>query len=309
MFYTDLFLDYLRDRGYRYATRQAYEKVLNHFAPYCEELGVSEVTAVGCEVALGFVRSLGEPDRMTKATLQKISRLRAYFRFLEDRGLIFESPFRGYALPEIPESHYPVLSRAEVDAILTGIRGRDSLCDKARTILELAYSSALRPREIYSLKLSDIDYRGGTLFLQQSKGRKDRVVPVGKRALALLHHYVDTVRPRYLKDKVHGYVFVNHHTGEPLTVYGIRWAIQEALRRSGLVPIKSYSLRGTAATNLLHAGMGVLPISKMLGHRSVRTTLYYLRVPFRELSRELAVKHPRSRMEQSIRCMNQGESE
>jgi len=309
MFCTDLFLDYLRDRGYRYATRKAYQKVLSRFTEYCIGVGVSEVTAVGRDAALGFVRSLGEPDRITKAALQKTSRLRAYFRFLEEKGLIFESPLRGYALPEMPEAHYPVLTRAEVDAILTGIRSGDSLCDRARAILELAYSSALRPRELYSLKLSDIDYREGTLFLEQSKGRKDRIVPVGSRALALLRHYIQRVRPRYLKGKTDDYVFVNHHTGEPLTVYGIRWAIQEALRRSGLAPIKSYSLRGTAATHLLHAGMGVLPISKLLGHQSVRTTLYYLRVPLRELSRELAVKHPRSRMEQSIRYMNQGQSE
>ena len=288
MFYADLFLDHLSDRRYRYATRKAYEKVVQRFTEYCGERGLSDVTAVGREIALAFIGSLGEPDRLSKATLQKISRLQAYFRFLEDKGLIFESPLRGYALPEIPESHYPVLSRAEVEAILAGIRGGGALYDKARAILEVAYSSALRPREVYSLKLSDIDYRKGILFLEQSKGRKDRIVPVGKRALALLRHYVDTVRPRYLKSKIHDYVFVNHRTGEPLTVYGIRWAIQEALRRSGLAPIKTYSLRGTAATHLLHAGMGVLPISRMLGHQSVRTSLYYLRVPLRQLSRELA---------------------
>lgn len=309
MFYADLFLDHLRDLGYRYATRRAYQKVLSRFTEYCSGVGVSEVTAVDRDAALGFVRSLGEPDRMTKATLQRICQLRAYFRYLEDKGVIFESPLRGYALPKIPESHFPVLSRAEVDAILTGVRDENSFCDKARTILELAYSSALRPRELYSLKVSDIDYRGGILFLEQSKSKKDRIVPVGSRALALLRHYVNTVRPRYLKAKSHDYVFVNHHTGEPLTVYGIRWAIQEALRRSGLAPIKTYSLRGTAATHLLHAGMGVLPISKMLGHQCVRTTLYYLRVPLRELSRELATKHPRRRMEGSIRGNNQGGEE
>lgn len=309
MFHTDLFVDHLRQRGYGYATHKAYEKVLNHFTEYCGARGLSQVTAVRRDTTLGFIRSLGQPDRMTKATLQKISRLRAYLRFLEEKGFIFESPLRGYALPEIPEAHYPVLAQEKVNAILTGIRSENALCDKARAILELAYSSALRPRELYSLRLSDIDYQRGTLFLEQSKGSKDRVVPVGRRALSLLHHYIHTVRPRYLKGKTHDYVFVNHHTGEPLTVYGIRWAIQEALRRSGLAPVKTYSLRGTAATHLLHAGMGVLPISRMLGHQSVRTTLYYLRVPLRELTRELAAKHPRRRMEGFIRPKNQGDQE
>ena len=121
---------------------------------------------------------------------------------------------RGYARPEVPESHYPVLTQEEVNTLLRGIRRRDGLCDKARAVLELAYSSALRPRELYSLKLSNIDYRKGILYHELSKGRKDRMVPVGKRALALLHHYIHTIRPRYLKGKTHDYVFVNHHTGE-----------------------------------------------------------------------------------------------
>ena len=301
MFYVDLFLDHLAERGYRYATRRAYRKLLDRLVEYCREHGLAEVTALGREHAVPFIGTLGDPAGLTRATVQKISRLRAYFRFLEDMGLIFESPLRGYALSQVPEAHYPVLTQQEVTAILTGIRTEGSLCHKARAILELAYSSALRPRELYSLKLSDIDYAKGVLFLQQSKGRKDRIVPVGTRALVLLRHYIETVRPSYLKEKAHDYVFVNHHTGEPLTVYGVRWAIQEALRKSGLPSIKTYSLRGTAATHLLHAGMGVLPISKLLGHQSVRTTLYYLRIPLVKLTRELASKHPRRRMERPIR--------
>ena len=168
-------------------------------------------------------------------------------------------------------------------------------------MLELAYSSALRPRELYSLKLADIDFVKGLLFLEQSKGRKDRVLPMGRQALSWVRRYIEEVRPRYLKGQVHDFVFVSHKTGEPLTVYGIRWAIQESLRRAGLPPIKPYSLRGSAATHLLLAGMGALHISKLLGHQSIRTTLYYLRIPLLELSKELSLKHPRRRMEESLK--------
>jgi len=135
------------------------------------------------------------------------------------------------------------------------------------------------------------------------------MVPVGTRVLALLHHYIEMVRPRHLKGKANDFVFVAHHTGEPLKVYAVRWAIQEALRKSGLPPIKTCSLRGTAATHLLHAGMRALPISKLLGHQSLRTTLYYLRISLRKLTRELASERFRRRMERSIRGKNQGEHE
>jgi site-specific recombinase XerD len=96
-------------------------------------------------------------------------------------------------------------------------------------------------------------------------------------------------------------VFISHKTGKPLTVYGIRWAIQECLRRAGLDPIKPYSLRGSAATHLLLGGMGVLHISKLLGHESVTTTQGYLDLRLKELQRELSDKHPRKRMEEILK--------
>ena len=302
MFHVEAFLKNLEERRYRSYTRSAYRKVLDRFTEYCARHGLFQVMAIGRTEARQYLDSLGPKDGPTAAVLRQISRLRAYFRFLEERGLIFESPLRGYAPPEMPETHYPVLTQRELKEILERVPSAGSLSIKARAILELAYSSALRPREIYSLKLSDIDFEKGLLFLEQSKGQKDRVVPVGTQALFWLDRYIRNIRPRYLKDKTHDFVFVSHKTGRPLTVHGVRWAIQESLRRAGLPPIKTYSLRGSAATHLLQRGMGVLPISKLLGHVKIQTTLYYLRFPLQELKAELNRKHPRGRMASA--CQN-----
>ena len=297
MFHVEAFLKHLEERRYRSYTRSAYRKVLDRFTGYCARQDLFQVTALGRTELREYIDCLGPKEGPTTALLRQISRLRAYFRFLEERGLIFESPLRGYSPPEIPKTHYPVLTQEEVVGILEQIPADRSLSVKAKAILELGYSSALRPRELYNLKISDVDFEKGLLFLEQSKGQKDRMVPVGKTALYWLNRYIHTVRPRYLKGKAHGFVFVSHKTGEPLTVHGIRWAVQESLRRSGLSPIKTYSLRGSAATHLLQRGMGVLPISKLLGHQNIQTTLYYLRFPLRDLEAELSSKHPRRRME------------
>ena len=164
--------------------------------------------------------------------------------------------------------------------------------------MELAYSSALRPRELYNLKITDIDFKRGLLFIEQSKNNKDRIVPVGKTALFWIEKYITEVRPRYIHNKTHNYVFISHKTGEKLTVYGIRWAIQETLRLSGFKPIKTYSLRSTAATALLLNGMSIVYISKLLGHSDIRTTQIYLHIKTIQLQKEtlssLPVKTPRS---------------
>jgi len=172
---------------------------------------------------------------------------------------------------------------------------------KGKAIIELAYSSALRPREVYELKIPDIDFKPGLLFIEQSKNKKDRVVPVGMKAMAWTKKYLQEVRPRYIKDKSHSYLFISHKTGERLTVYGVRWAIQESLRRSGNKPIKPYSLRVTSATHLLLNGMNIVYISKLLGHSIIKTTRGYLHVDLKQLKREINAKHPRLRIEKQLK--------
>lgn len=298
MFYVEEFLTDLEQAHYcRYATVVAYRRLLNRFEQYCVQRGVAEVGAVDGRLVRQFIASMQSHGHMTESIRGKLSRLRSYFRWLQDKGRIFLSPMRDYAAPDVPVTHHPVLPERQMRRILTEMPAPGTLSIKGRAMLELAYSSALRPRELYNLKVSDIDFRRRELFIRQSKGNKDRIVPVGKHALYWILRYLRTVRARYAKGKTHDYLFVSHKTGEPLTVYGIRWAVQESLRRAGFDPIKPYSLRGSAATHLLLAGMGVLPISKLLGHQSIRTTQCYLDVRLKELQRELSRKHPRTRME------------
>ena len=180
---------------------------------------------------------------------------------------------------------------------------------KGSTIIEPAYSSALRPRELYNLQLTDIDFKKGLLFIEQSKNRKGRIVPVGKVALNWLEKYIKDVRPKYLKNKIHGCVFISHKTGEPLTRLGIRYAIRESLRMNGHKPVIPYSLRFTAATALLLNGMNIAYISKLLGHTDICTTQIYLRVKVRKLQQELAFKHPRVTMEKQYHSMKEVEED
>ena len=193
--------------------------------------------------------------------------------------------------------------------MLSGIRTDHPICLKAKAMLELAYSSALRPRELYNLKITDIDFKKGLLFIEQSKGEKDRIVPVGKHALFWTAKYLSEVRPKYMKENRHEFVFVSHKTGEQLTVWGIRWAIRRTLEKNGFTPIKPYALRHTAATALLHNGMGVGYISNLLGHVEIRSTQTYLKVNARELEREIRHKHPRAAFEKRLSQSTQEKQE
>ena len=304
MFHVEDFIKHLKEKQYSFSTLHAYLDDLRHFEVYCSHYGIEDVRNISRKVVFEYFGTLNGKERHTKAYCNHISRIIKYFRYLEEEGFIFLSPLRDYFMPKHQTSNYPVLEKAEMERILQITKTGDPLYIKGKAIIELAYSSALRPRELYELKIPNIDFKQGLLFIEQSKNKKDRIVPVGNKAMKWTMKYLLEVRPRYIKEKYPSYVFINHKSGERLTVWGVRWAIQETLRRNGLRAIKTYSLRGTAATHLLVYGMNVVYISRLLGHSRIQTTQYYLKVSLKQLQREIKAKHPRKKIEEILK--NQG---
>jgi len=301
VFYIEDFLKHLKMNQYSYSTLKAYRKDLGNFEAHLACWGIKDAMNISKATVLDYLKALKGKAHPTKAYCNQITRIIKYFRYLEEEGIIFLSPLRDYSMPKYHTKNYPVIGKVEMEKILMDTKTIDPLCIKGKAIIELAYSSALRPREVYELKIPNIDFKQGILFIEQSKNKKDRVVPVGMKALSWIKKYLKEVRPRYIKDKDHSYLFINHKTGERLTFWGVRWAIQESLRRSGNKPIKPYSLRVTAATDLLLNGMNIVYISKLLGHSSIKTTRGYLHVDLKQLKQEIKTKHPRVRMEKHLK--------
>jgi integrase/recombinase XerD len=293
MFYIPEFLDSLTVCRYSPKTIREYGYLLRHFQQFCLSVGVQDSTAISEQHVQGYLRSLNARAMNGKSYYIRVKRLAKYFRFLEKQGHLFLSPFREVQVHNYRKATPATLSTSEMERILSGIETNQSLCLKGKAILELAYSSALRPRELYALKIPDIDFKKGLLFIEQSKNRKDRIVPVGKEALHWVNRYISEVRPRYLKNPSNPFVFISHKTGKPLTVWGVRWVVRQTLQRSGFTPIKPSCLRSSAATALLENGMGVVHISKLLGHVETRTTQLYLNVQTRKLKTVLRQEHPR----------------
>ncbi len=301
MFYIEEFINHLKMSHYSYSTLRAYRKDLGDFEAHLACHSIEDAVNISKATVLDYLKTLNGKEHPTKAYCNQITRIIKYFRYLEEEDIIFLSPLRDYSMPRYQTNNYPVIGKVEMEKILMDTKTVDPLCVKGKAIIELAYSSALRPREVYELKIPDIDFKQGILFIEQSKNRKDRVVPVGMKALSWIEKYLQEARHRYIKDKNHSYLFINHKTGERLTVWGVRWAIQETLRRSRIKPIKPYSLRVTSATHLLLNGMNIVYISKLLGHSSIKTTRGYLHVDLEHLKQEINTKHPRVRMEKYIK--------
>jgi len=297
MFYIDDFLGYLKTKRYNVKnTIKAYNHILKEFEAYCYDIGASSVKQLNDKSIIDYLEYLQNKGILERYFILKISRLRIYLHFLYENGLVFFDFLKDYPIHKYLRNHHPVLSQKEITNIIENIMPKDTLCHKGKAILELMYSSALRPSEVCKLQISDIDFKEHQLFIMQSKRKKDRVVPVGKVALEVVADYIETTRKCYLKPSSPDNVFLSFKLGKPHNSYGIRWIIRETLKRNGFQPIRPYSIRGTSATVLFLNGMSVAYLSKLLGHNEFRTTSYYIQVNEMNLKSVLQKHHPRLKL-------------
>jgi len=199
MFYIEEFLHHLQEMRYSPETINKYSSLLLQFRNHMLSLGFIDVKNISESEVLAYLEEVRKKKISEDEYALKVSKLKKYFQYLEKNDFIFISPLSDYNCPKYFKKSYPALSQEEIENILEKIRIVHPLGLKGRAILELAYSSALRPRELYDLKITDIDFKKGLLFITQSKNKKDRIVPVGKTALHWVRKYIEEVRPRYLK--------------------------------------------------------------------------------------------------------------
>lgn len=295
------FLKDLRRQRLAELTVRSYRYDLQRFSRYLEEKGIHDVHRATADDIKAFLEPYRVGRRQTRYGAGLAVHVGRYFRFLQRNGLVFMSPMAPHGKGSPIEGRFPVLSHKEMTVILDSLRNDDPITARGSAMLELAYSAALRPRALRDLELPDIDRSTGILFIRQSKGHKNRGVPVGDRAVQVVDEYIGQIRPCYSLSPEQQHVFVSHSTGRPLTTKGTWWAIQETLRRSGHRRMTPYTLRVSAATALLEGGMGIGHISRILGHARIETTLRYLRVDDAELQDRIAETHPRNSWNDTLR--------
>jgi len=233
----------------------------------------------------------------TGTVIVKVRALKRFFEFLEDANHIFINPMEYIQEPK-KEKTLPraVLSVQEVQKILdqpnlgtlTGIRDR--------TVLELFYSTGIRLNELVSLTIYDADLQGGMLRINQGKGQKDRVVPMGKHAVRFLREYITKVRPRCTKKNPRNRSLIVDRYGKPISkqVVGIlvRTYAREAKIKKKVSP---HTFRHTFATELVKNGADILAVQKMLGHVCIATTQEYIRALGLDLKKAHTKSHPREK--------------
>ena len=292
------FLAYLElERGLSRNTLQAYRCDLLQFGEYLDRHGL-EVTACSHGEIAAFLSELaaGTPQRepVGAATLaRKVACLRSFYRHLRREGTIEHDPTAELRGPRKTQRLPRVLSRDEVQRLLSQPRGSAPGPLRDRALLETMYACGLRASEAIGLELSDIDLEEGVLRAR-GKGSKERLVPIGRQAVAALRAYTRSGRPLLLGDRVSTKLFLNRR-GQGLTRQGLYKIVQGHARRAGLEQKMSpHTLRHTFATHLLAGGCDLRSLQEMLGHADLATTQVYTHLSAERLKDAYFGAHPRA---------------
>jgi integrase/recombinase XerD len=226
-----------------------------------------------------------------------LATVRLFFRYLSKEGFLLANPASELELPKLPQRlPRAVLTAEEAESVLAkpDVTQPEGLRDRA--MLELLYSTGLRRAELSRLLVFDVDATRGTVFVREGKGRKDRVVPVGERALAWTLKYLEEARPKLTGARDEGVLLLGD-AGEGLHVDYLTQRVRQYIEAAGLEkPGACHLFRHSMATAMLEGGADVRFVQEMLGHASLETTQLYTRVTVEKLRAVHAATHPAARL-------------
>ena len=298
------FLQYLRhERGQAEHTQKTYAALLNKFVGWAGKQGLADWKSVEFSHLMAFLehergRALANqpkesPRRLSSESLYlEIAALRAFYRFAENEKLLPANIAENLSLPRRWKRLPKALTTQEIDKLLAPETPEtpQNLCDRA--VLELAYASGLRLAELRNARLEHL-HLDASFINVIGKGNKERVVPLGRKAVAALERYLSVARPQLVRPRSPATVFLTKR-GTPFAPVTLWLRIKQRVRRAGISRnVTPHMLRHSFATHLLDHGADLRVIQELLGHASISTTEVYTHVAAHRLREVHRKYHPR----------------
>ncbi len=287
------FLNYLRvEKGLSPNTMAAYGRDLRKFERYAKQHG-RELTSITRDDLVAFLRSLYHAGLDSRSVARNLVTIRNFLRFCQVEGYIEENPAAYVEAPKFRMRLPAHLSVEEVNRLLAQPDVTTAKGMRDRAMIELLYSSGLRVSELVNLRLTDLQLDAGCLRCI-GKGNKERLVPMGRTAIAVIRQYLNGPRRELAGEVASPYLFLNRfgkrigRVGfwKTLRLYGI----QAGLR----LKLKPHMLRHSFATHLLERGADLRSVQIMLGHADIATTQIYTHVVKDRLKEVYKQHHPRA---------------
>lgn len=224
---------------------------------------------------------------------RKLASIRRFYTYLIREGVIESNPLEGIATPKVEKKLPKFFSVDDIFRLMDSPKGKKEMISRDRAILELLYSSGLRVSELVGLDLQNVDF-STEMVKVLGKGRKERIIPVGSKAIDALNEYL---KVRNIAENVtdERAIFLNHRGGR-LTARSVARLVDKYLKRAGVPGHGSpHTLRHSFATHLLDGGADLRGIQELLGHACLSTTQKYTHITTDKLMAVYDSAHPRAK--------------
>ncbi|MEE8056328.1 MAG: site-specific tyrosine recombinase XerC, partial [Pseudomonadales bacterium] len=285
-------------RQFSEATLQRRDSTTRFFIVWCDDRGIEQPQDITKPILERYQKTLyyyrqhnGEPlSAGTQA--HYLTCIKQWFKWLTQQNYLLYNPASELILPKAVASLPVVLTIEEVEQILQYPKTHQAYGLRDRAILEVFYSTGIRRSELCRLQVQDISLSRQTLFVRKGKGGKDRLLPIGERALYWVKRYLEQLRPALLIETKEQTLFLNDY-GEPFRDTKLGDRVKRIIKKAGItVPGSCHLLRHAMATHMLENGADLRYIQMMLGHANVSTTQIYTHVSIRALQAVHATTHP-----------------
>ena len=291
------FLSYLElERGLSRNTLDAYRTDLHQYGEFLAAREIDALAAGPADISdflAGLATGEGRPACSSSTVHRKAACLRSFYKQLRRDELIGDDPTAALSAPRRAKKLPQVLNYAEVQQLLAAPEGNAPAALRDRALLEVMYACGLRASETIGLELADVDLHEGFLRAR-GKGSKERLVPLGRKAIAAISAYLRGGRPKLIGERHEAKLFVNFRGG-PLSRQGLYKIVQRNARAAGLAgQMSPHTLRHSFATHLLAGGCDLRAVQEMLGHADIATTQMYTHLSGEHLKDAYFKAHPRA---------------
>jgi integrase/recombinase XerC len=279
-------------------TVKAYKQDLEQFSEFVklkhqlEISNLSGLTAIKHLEVRRFLALLQSEGYSRSSIARKLAAVRSFFRYMCREGYLQDNPAANIATPKLRKKLPQFLYLEEAKMLVEAPDTTGVLGCRDRAILEMLYAAGLRVSELTNLSLGDLDFTVGYVKVL-GKGAKERIVPVGRQAIAALKHYLERSRPILIKEKENA-IFLNRN-GTRLSSRSVRRIVDKYIKQVSIErAITPHSLRHSFATHLLNAGADLRTVQELLGHVSISTTQIYTHVTKEKMKSVYDQTHPRA---------------
>lgn len=288
------FLSYLAvERGLSKNTIISYRRDLKKYIKFIEDSQINSLSATSRKNISDFMFSLKDKGLSATSIARNLVAIKVFYRFLVRERILKVDPSGLLDSPKLWKKIPDTLSVQEVEALLAATNLRKIQGIRDRAILELLYATGLRVSEAVNLKIQDVNLEVGFLRCI-GKGSKERIVPLGKKAIIAIKRYLDEARPKLVKNSFGDSVLFLSRLGKKISRQSFWKLIKYYARKARIKKvIRPHTLRHSFATHLLERGADLRSVQEMLGHADISTTQIYTHIDKNRLKLIHKTFHPR----------------